>query len=123
MITHRQVVARVRYWRKVLRLTEWEIVVDGEPPEDEDGAADCDCKPEYLLARLRFDRKTLTTIEEIDSAVIHELVHLPTWKLAAAAETMADGDKRLLKWVHDEDEGLVTYLERLVVHLMKGRAG
>lgn len=119
-ISHRQVVARVRWWRRVLRLENWAIEVDGESPSDADGAADCDAKPEYLLARLRFDRAALEGPGELDKAIVHELIHLSAWRLAHVAETLADGDKRLLEWIRMEEETLITTLERLVVHLKGG---
>ena len=119
MISHRQAVARVRYWRNVLRLGAWGIEVEADPPTDADGAADCAAKPEYLIAQLWFDLKALDKPGELDAAVVHELLHLYCWKTVHAAETMAKGDPVLLEWIRTEEEALVTSLERLVLHLTK----
>lgn len=106
--------ARIKYWRKRLGLEDWEVSVGIEAPDD--CKADCEAEPPYKTALLRFDRKAIAP-EELDAFVVHELLHLPVWALSDAAENLATGDDVKIRWIRDREEGLVTYLERLVLDL------
>jgi len=70
---------RVKAWQKKLLLGDWKIsTLVG--PLDDGGTADCDAKPPYREAVLRFDPVKIPD-NEIDDFIIHELLHCWTWPL------------------------------------------
>jgi hypothetical protein len=101
---------RVKAWQKKLLLHGWKITVETKPLED--GAkADCDAKPEYREATLRFDPAKVPA-DEWDGYIVHELLHCWTWPLEKAAENWAGEDEALYESVRDTAEQTVTNLER-----------
>jgi hypothetical protein len=116
--TKRQVQARVRYWKKRLRLAHWKFTVMFGKMEDEADAA-CMAQPEYRHAVLHFCLEQIPA-SELDHYVCHEMLHTFVWPLANAAHAMAAGDKSKEEWVRTEEEGLVTALETLFVGMMDG---
>lgn len=111
--TKRQVQARVRFWKKRLRLTDWSLSVEFGKMDDGADAA-CSAAPEYRHATLHFCLEQIP-LADMDHYVCHELLHTLVWPLANAAHTMAAGDKVKEEWVRNEEEGLVTALEKLFV--------
>jgi hypothetical protein len=116
--TKRQVQARVRFWKKRLRLTEWSIKTEFGKMEEDDADAACSAQPEYRFATLHFDLARIPLVE-LDHYVCHEMLHTLVWPLANAAHAMAAGDKTKEEWVRTEEEGLVTALEKLFVGMVE----
>lgn len=114
--TKREVRARVRFWQKRLRLTDWKVTFQFGKMDDEADAA-CLAQPEYRHCVLHFALDQIP-LEELDSFVCHELLHTLVWPLANAAHAMAGGDKSKEEWVRTEEESLVTALEKLFVGMM-----
>jgi len=114
--SRRMLLARVKYWRVKLGLTDWDVSV--EVTGGLEAGADAEAQPAYKQAILRFDLDAISR-EELDSFVVHELLHLPVWALAEAAEHLAHRDKDKLKFLTDLEESLVTHLERVIVGLVR----
>jgi hypothetical protein len=114
--TKRQVRARVKFWQKRLRLTDWKFTLQFGKMEDGADAA-CMAQPEYRHAILHFCLEQIPP-EELDSFVCHEMLHTLVWPLANAAQVMAGGDASKEEWVRTVEEGLVTALEKLFVGML-----
>lgn len=119
-LSQAQVLRRVRHWKTRLGLHEYKIGVSfGPDPNPEDNAdAECDAMPEYMQASLRFNLDTIPT-EDMDAFVIHELLHIPTWRLVNFARVMCADDAAKLETLREHEELLGTYMERLVISLTK----
>ena len=116
MLTRKQVETKVRHWRTRLGLQAWDLKV--ELASIGSHSADCQCDPEYMQAKVRFDPIKIP-LDELDSYVVHELLHIYVWPLAHVAETLAGSDPKLLEWCRIQEERLVTDLERLVVYSLR----
>lgn len=103
--------AAVRKYQRLLNLTDWEIEIIFE---DLDHRADCEARPEYKEAVLRFDPRKIKP-RQIEEFAAHELVHCIVWALAAAAEQLAGGDPAKLEMVRYFEEELATRLGELCV--------
>ena len=116
------VLGRVKYWKTRLCLQEYQIGVAFGPDEDKDNDSDAECSamPEYMQASLRFNLDAIAP-DEIDHFVIHELLHIPTWRLTNFAKVMCVGDAVKLETLREHEELLTTYLERLVVALTEAK--
>ncbi len=104
---------RVKAWQKRLLLGGWKITVEVGPLDD-GGKADCDAKPEYREAVLRFDPEKVPD-SEWDAYIVHELLHCWTWPLEKHAEYWAGDDEEKYDAVRDVAEAVVTNLEKLVL--------
>lgn len=102
----RQVVALVRTWQPRLLLDTWALTV--QVTRRMDAAADCEARPEYLEALLRFN-PALIRPEDLEAVVVHELLHCHTWALWEVAE---DGDRVRAEREH---ERLTSTLQRVVM--------
>lgn len=112
------VLRRVHYWKKRLNLHEYRVGVEFGPDPDPEAGADADClaMPEYLEAKVRFDLDAIDP-ERIDQFVVHELLHIPTWRLVNFASSMCGEDAAKVETLREHNELLVTYLDRLVLAL------
>lgn len=110
---------RLRAWQKRMLLGDWKITVEFAPLEHSE-KADCDAKPEYREAHLRFD-PTLIPDEEVDAFCVHELMHIWTWPLEKAAENWAGEDEALYESVRDTAEHVTTNLERAFLNAARKR--
>lgn len=102
---------RVKAWQKKLLLGDWKIAVVIGPLDDSGEKADCDAKPEYREATLRFDPDRVPA-NEWDGYIVHELIHAITWPLEKAAENWAGEDEAHYDTIRDTAEQVVTNLER-----------
>ena len=104
----------VHQWQHRLGLGEWHIVVQCVTLPHR---ADCDAKPEYKEALLRFDLKKIPAAD-LEAYVVHELLHCHVWRLASVGEYLAKTptEKRA---VEEAEESLTTDLERLILGLMR----
>jgi len=115
-MARRSVTSLVRRWQKRLLLGDWKISV--ELGALDDGAkADCDAKPEYKEATLRFDLDKVPP-EELEAYVVHELIHCHTWRLEGIAEEWGLSESRY-QFVRDTAESVVTELERCILNVAK----
>jgi len=108
---------RVKAWQKKLLLVDWKIEVQVGAFTDDDGKpgkADCDAKPPYREAVLRFDPLRIPD-NEWDDFIVHELLHVWTWPLEQHAEYWAGDDDEKYDAVRDVAEAVVTNLERVVL--------
>ena len=114
------VLSRIRYWKAKLGLQEYKVGVEfgPDPDPEDDSDAECNAMPEYMQAVLRFNLDTIP-YEEIDAFVIHELLHIPTWRLVNFARVMCVEDAAKLETLREHEELLGTYMERLVLSLTK----
>lgn len=112
------IVARVRRWQKKLLLGDWKITVQSGPL-DTGERADCDARPEYKEALLRFDPEKIPA-DELDGFVIHELLHCHTWRLEQIAEEWGQSESRYA-FVRDVAEAVVTELERAILNVARKR--
>lgn len=114
------VLSRIRHWKVRLGLHEYKVGVEfGPDPDTEDDAdAECTAMPEYMQASIRFNLDTIPH-GDIDAYVVHELLHIPTWRLVNFARVMCAGDAVKLETLREHEELLGTYLERLVLSLTK----
>jgi hypothetical protein len=116
------VLQRVRLWKDRLNLNDYKVGVAFGPDEDteDDADADCTAMPEYLSATIRFNLAAIPP-DEIDHFIVHELLHMPVWRLANFARTMCGKDAVKLETLREHEELLVTYMERVVVRLAAGQ--
>ena len=113
--TKREVVATlVERFRHPLGLGHYDIRVDFVALKHR---ADCECRPEYNEAILRFDLSKIKR-DQLPAFVLHELLHCLVWKLAAVGERLSAGREADLEAVRVEEESLVTLLERLLLPLV-----
>jgi hypothetical protein len=115
------VMTRAKYWRKRLHLEGWKIGVTFEPDEKEESEASCLAQPEYAAAVVRFDLAKIHP-DEIDSYIVHELLHCHVWALANFGNSACADDPVKLEALRHHEESLVTSLERLVMALTKDTA-
>ena len=104
----------VRHWQQRLGLGDWTITIQCVTLPHR---ADCDAKPEYKEALIRFDLKKIAP-EDVEAYVVHELLHCHVWRLASVGEYLAKTptEKRA---VEEAEESLTTDLERLILGLMR----
>lgn len=108
--------ARVRYWQKLLLLSDWTItVVVGAT--DDGSAANCEAQPEYRQATLTFD-PTRIPKDQIDSFALHELLHCITWRLEVVAEEWGQSESRY-QFCREVAESTVTALEYAILNAVK----
>jgi len=114
---------RVKYWARRLRLGDVRFAVQfgPDPDPEDDSTAACLAAPEYEQALLRFDLKAIPT-EEMESHVIHEILHYAVWPLSSFAHSLCGEDARLFEELRKKEEGMTTYIERLVLDLTKDTA-
>jgi hypothetical protein len=113
----RSVTAAVRYWQKRLLLSDWAIKVQVGALDDLDERADCDAKPQYKEAVLRFDPAKIPP-SELDAFCVHELLHCVTWRLEALAEEWGRSESQYIV-ARETAETVVTDLERIILGLAK----
>ena len=113
-----EVAALIERYRRPLGLADWEIRVDFVTLPHR---ADCEARPEYNEAILRFDLRKIRR-DQVAGFVLHELTHCLVWKLAAVGERLAAGREADLEAVRVEEESLVTALERILLPLVEGRS-
>ncbi len=123
--TRRKVLALLRYWRPIMGLAApWKINLRiHDQPEDE---ADDACKDAvayihvldgYSIANLTINSWRVE--DDLEHVVVHELAHVPTWKLRTAAYA-ALGERNedtARAMVEDATEAITRALMR-----MKGKA-
>ncbi len=112
-VSRRYLVQRVKFWRGRLGLADWEIWVSLTNPGDGDDA-ECEAEPRYKRATIRFNLDAIDP-HELDTFIVHELLHIPVWPLGEAAIALAGGDPAKIKWVEDMEEQLITHLERVII--------
>ena len=110
-VTPFDVEASIARWQARLGLQTWFFRV--EFGKVEGGVAECEAKPEYLKADMRFDLDEIRA-EYLDDYVRHELIHCLVWPLGHVADVLAAGDPKLQEWCRVSEEGLVTALERVL---------
>jgi hypothetical protein len=110
--------ARVRFWKKRLRLTDWAFKIEFGKIDDDETDAACSAQPEYRYCVLHFNLAHIP-MAELDDFVCHEMIHALVWPLGNAAHAMAAGDKTKEEWVRTEEEGLVTALQKLFVGMLE----
>lgn len=101
-----------------LRMTDWTFTVEARRISKEEGSAGCVAKPPYKEAALYFDLRKIPT-KDIPAYVVHEMLHVPVWKLAEVGEQLAKGDVKDLKHVNDEEEALTTEFEKILMPLLE----
>lgn len=101
-----------------LRLQDWIIEVQVQRMSAKDGKAGCVAKPEYKEATLYFDLRRIP-LADLWPFVLHEMLHIHIWKLAAVGERLAGTDTKHLEAVNWEEEALATELERLLTPLLE----
>ena len=114
LVTKKEEVLRlVERLQGPLRLGDWALDVQFVPLGHR---ADCEAKPEYREALLRFDLRKIRR-EELFAYVLHEMLHCHVWKLAAVGERYARDpkDREAVNW---EEEALTTELERILTPLL-----
>lgn len=111
--------AAVRKYQRLLGLTDWEIEISFEELEHR---ADCEARPEYREAFLRFDVSKIKP-KQIDDFAAHELAHCIVWPLASLAEQMAGDDPTKQEMVRFFEEELTTKLGDLCVEAEEAREG
>jgi hypothetical protein len=110
--------ARVRHWQQRLGLSAWTITVQTVTLPHR---ADCDAKPEYKEALLRFDLKKIPQ-EEVEAYIVHELMHCHVWRLAKVGEYLAKTPTEKMA-VEEAEESLTTELERIILSLVREGMG
>lgn len=125
-MTPRQLAARVRHWRAVLRLDHWEFDVEVVDRFEDSDEAFARCRPEdyYDKATLIFRRDWLTEADQqdLDETVVHELLHAYMRNFDHAIERVNDqlapGVRDLWEEsVRHERENVVERLSSLIVSL------
>lgn len=104
----------VERYRGPLGLQAWELQVAFVALKHR---ADCEARPEYNEAVLRFDLRKIRR-DDLPAFVLHEMVHCLVWKLAAVGERLAADRVGDLEAVRVEEESLVTALERVLLPLI-----
>lgn len=111
-IGKRRVLALVRLWRERLHLSDWKLSLLVEPiPPEEDAKAYCQAQPEYREMVVAVDPDAVTP-DELESTVVHELLHAHVEQLAGLALAMAGEDPIKREVVRQAEEALVVRLER-----------
>lgn len=110
MLTRKQLLARVRHYKRWLPLEEWEVAVSLDNPGDGDDA-ECDAEPQYLRATLRFALEQIPD-DEMDDNVAHELWHVLLEELGTLGLAWAGDDPVKRKIVLDTEDKIVTRLAR-----------
>lgn len=118
-VTPAAVLRRVNYWKRRMMLRDWDLTVEFGPDTEDGSEAACLARPEYLAATLRFDLAQIKA-EELDAYVVHELGHAVIWPLANCAHSMCGEDEAKLESVRVHEEGLATWMERVLVALHRG---
>jgi muconolactone delta-isomerase len=114
-IGKRRVLALARLWRERLHLGDWKLSLLVEPiPEAEDCKAYCQAMPEYKEMTVAVDPEAVTP-EELESTIVHELLHAHVEHLAGLALAMAGDDPIKREVVRLAEESLVVSLERAFV--------
>ena len=113
-MTARQFERRFRFWQKLMLLGEWKITTKYGPLEHGE-KADCDAKPEYREALIRFDHRKISA-DEVDAYCIHELVHCITWPIEQLAENSA-ADENSHATARFICETTATKLEEVILHV------
>ena len=109
---------RVRFWQKRMLLSDWKITVEFGPI---DCKADCDAKPEYREALLRFDPDRIPD-DEVDAYCAHELAHAVNWTLEGLAEnSIRSNDEKGYDVVRTIAETVATKWEEIVLNLQGRR--
>ena len=112
---------RVKYWKPRLMLHHWNLSVVFDPDTEDGSEASCNASPEYLNAVLRFDLNLIPPAE-MDSYIVHEMLHCSIWPLANCAHSMCGEDAAKLESVRVHEEALATCLERIIIGLTEGAA-
>ena len=116
---------------KPLGLDKWTLRLEsGAIPEGH--RADCEAWPAYREATIRVDYESLTTGEDVDEMIVHELTHCITGPLHDLTEELAEAlsesvpeshqaalAKLLDKRVQDAAEKVVTDLGQVLLHLLR----
>jgi hypothetical protein len=115
MQTKRELVATlVERFRHPLGLVDYDLRLEFVSLKHR---ADCEARPEYNEAIIRFDLKKIRR-EQLPAFVLHEMIHCLVWKLAAVGERLSAGRDADLEAVRVEEESLVTLLERVLLPLL-----
>jgi hypothetical protein len=72
--------------REPLGLDRWQIKVEFGPGEN---TAACGAMPEYEQATIAVDPDKLSTGDELDEILAHELAHCHTWPISSVADDFA----------------------------------
>ena len=125
-MTVKQLGARVRYWSRILRLRHWDFdveIVEGFADSPESYAR-CHCEDSYDQALLSFKQEWLdeAEYEEIEIAVVHELLHVYMRNFDHTVERIEDqlAPTTAAIWheqVKHDRENTVDRLSRLIVQL------
>jgi len=109
---------RIKRLAEALGLGDWEfqIVRQEYAAKDVSDLAGCQAKPEYKSAVLYFDVARIPP-EELDSYIIHELLHCHIWELVALTDKLATtpAEREAIRLA---EERLTTTLERLFARLL-----
>jgi hypothetical protein len=112
----RRVTSLVRRWQKRLLLGDWKLTIQ-VGALDSNERADCDARPEYKEATIRLDPEKIPP-EDLEGFIVHELLHLHTWRLEQIAEEWGQSESRYAL-VRDIAESVVTELERAILNVAK----
>lgn len=125
-MTGKQLKARVMFWREILRLENWDMMIEVVTEFEEEPAARAKClnEDDYDDTTLTFHQDWLNsaTPEERDTVIVHELLHVMMRDFDDSIERI---DNQLAKPVADlwhdsvrhERENLVDRLSKVIVHL------
>jgi len=115
MTKAQQVERYVALLRVPLRLADWAITIKLTAYQSERAA--CVAQPEYKEATLYFNLRRIPKTQ-LFAYVLHEMLHMHVWRLAAVGERLAENPKDLeaVRW---EEEALTVELERILEPLLQ----
>lgn len=82
------IIESVERLKEPLGLTGWTVKLEHGPLEDAKAANSSE--PEYKHAVIAFDLTKLTTGDELDEIIVHEMMHSHTWPIFEEAENLID---------------------------------
>ncbi len=112
--------AYIAQLQPLMRLQQWLIDVDDEPPRDPDRAAECIRKYRQWWARIAYsDEQLAAPPEELRLTTIHELLHLVTTAEYVAGREAIEGLNSIAQtWAQDrfdnEYERATDHLSRII---------
>ena len=107
----------VEQWKRQLQLCDIELQV-GWAPQDPQNVAEVEQDSSYLRASINFDvGKLLTSEQDVEQVVVHELAHLIAWPLWEEAQYMKQQLEALGKWNEQLDTRLHTAWEQVATKI------
>lgn len=124
-MTHKQLEARIIYWKRKLGLHDWEfdISIDSDPGGRGDAEALVQCHEHYESAMITYrDTFPEWPRSKFDRVTVHELLHIKMRDLdvsqASCYDYLAPGVASMLKdQFEHEEEGHIEWLARLITEL------